>query len=83
MNIGHRSYHQNNIFAVIDKEHLVTSNHNFSLTFAKIPAEIARNGLTDRMTRVNFQPFQNPIINPAKNEENHWNKVPTLSPIPS
>ena len=35
------------------------------------------------MTSVSFQPYTNPMTIPATNVENHWKKLPILSPIPS
>ena len=47
------------------------------------PPDIASNGLIARMTKVNFQPRTNPTMKPAKKAQNHWKKLPSLSPIPN
>lgn len=48
-----------------------------------MPAIITIDGLTAKITKVNFHPLINAIINPVKNPAVPAKIAPTLSPIPS
>lgn len=53
------------------------------LTLLKNAAEMARAGLTARMTRVSFHPLEKPMIKDVMKVVKAWISIPTLSPMPS
>lgn len=81
----HRTHDALCVFHLFHSRRIIIIRLSFPpvLTIDQTAAEAASSGLTDKITKVNFHPWTNPIIMPVRKVAKNCTNIQILSPMPS